>query len=162
ALRSSLSAVVRRFRFGFSHETARQAVAANLPDRDTRVAGLRDGLHRLTGALKKRRWVVAFDLHLDPFYGDRPAPGIVGGQTQSGPHPSSGCAPAVLVPRRHRYTVGLLLLDPGAKPHEVVAALLAQLDARGLRLRGAVLDSGFDSGDVLLVLQQRGLAYTVP
>lgn len=31
ALGSSLSAVVRRFRLGFSHETARQAVAANLP-----------------------------------------------------------------------------------------------------------------------------------
>ncbi|HXG09973.1 MAG TPA: hypothetical protein VNK04_09305, partial [Gemmataceae bacterium] len=34
ALPSSLAAVVRRFRFGFSHETARQAVTANLPDRE--------------------------------------------------------------------------------------------------------------------------------
>ena len=162
ALRSSLSAVVRRFRFGFSHETARQAVRANLPDRDALTRALRDGLHRLTGALKRRRWVVAFDLHLDPFYGDRQAPGLVGGQKKGGTNYFYGYATAVLVHRRHRYTVGLLPLEPGAKPHAVVAALLAQLDARGLRLRGVVLDSGFDSGDVLLLLQQRGLAYTVP
>ncbi|MBW3608218.1 MAG: phosphoenolpyruvate carboxylase [Actinobacteria bacterium] len=40
ALRSSLAAVVRRFRFGFSHETARQALRANLPE----LARLQDGL----------------------------------------------------------------------------------------------------------------------
>jgi hypothetical protein len=162
ALRSSLSAVVRRFRFGFSHETARQAVAANLPGRDTLATALRDGLHRLTGALKRRRWVVACDLHLDPFYGGRQAPGIVGGQQKQGTNYFYGYATAVLVHRRHRYPVGLLPLEPGAKPHEVVAALLAHLDARGLRLRGVVLDGGFDSGDTLLLLQQRGLAYAVP
>ena len=50
----------------------------------------------------------------------------------------------------------------GEKPHEVVAALLAQMDARGLELRGVVLDSGFDSGETLLLLQERKLSYTVP
>ena len=45
ALRSSLSAVVRRFRFGFSHETARQAVAANLPDLPALTDGLLDALY---------------------------------------------------------------------------------------------------------------------
>src|SRR5205085_12504059 len=69
---------------------------------------------------------------------------------------------AELVHRRHRYTVGLLALPGKIKPHEVVAALLAQLDERGVRLRGVVLDSGFDSGETLLLLQGRGLAYTVP
>ena len=44
ALRSSLSAVVRRFRFGFSHETARQALKANLPTRDRLTDGLLDAL----------------------------------------------------------------------------------------------------------------------
>ena len=48
------------------------------------------------------------------------------------------------------------------KPHEVVATLLAQLDQHGVKLRGVVLDSGFDSGATLLLLQGRGLSYTVP
>src|SRR5439155_6626137 len=62
ALRSSLSAVVRRFRFGFSHETARQAVRANLPDVPTLTERLVDALYQLGPRLRRRRWVVALDL----------------------------------------------------------------------------------------------------
>src|SRR5436309_6775240 len=78
ALRGSLSAVVRRFRFGFSHETARQAVGANLPEPTTLAGRLVGALQRLGGRLRHRLWVVAMDLHYQPFYGDRHAPGVVG------------------------------------------------------------------------------------
>src|SRR4051812_375361 len=54
ALRSSLSAVVRRFRFGFSHETARKAVHANLPDCARLTSALLGALHRLSGRLRRR------------------------------------------------------------------------------------------------------------
>src|SRR5271168_5330856 len=71
ALRSSLSAVVKRFCFGFSHETARKAVAANLPDQNKLTEGLLDALYRFgSRALRRRCWVVAIDEHRDPFYGD--------------------------------------------------------------------------------------------
>lgn len=162
ALRSSLSAVVRRFRFGFSHETARQAVHANLPDCQTLTPRLLEALHRLGGRWRRRRWVVAMDLHYQPFYGDRSTPGIVGGQKKQGTNYFYGYATAELIHRRHRYTVGLLPVEGKCKPHEVVATLLAQLDKQGVPLRGVVLDSGFDSGETLLLLQERGLAYTVP
>jgi hypothetical protein len=162
ALRSSLSAVARRFRLGFSHETARKAVRANLPGVSALTTALVGALHRLSGRLRRRRWVVALDLHYDPFYGDRTTPGVIGGPKKQGTHYSYGYATAELVHRRHRYTVGLLALAEGAKPHAVVAGLLAQLDEQGVRLRGVVLDSGFDSGEVLLLLQGRGLASTVP
>lgn len=162
ALRSSLSAVVRRFRFSFSHETARQAVHANLPDVPTLTGQLVDALYQLGPRLLRRRWVVAIDLHYCPFYGDRATRGVVGGQKKQGTKYFYAYATAELVHRRHRYTVGLLPLTGKFKPHEVVAALLAQLQARGLRLRGVVLDSGFDSGETLLLLQQQHLAYTVP
>lgn len=162
-LRSSLSAVVRRFRFGFSHETARQALNANLPGLDALTAGLVDALHAFgRRLLRRRRWVVAIDLHYCPFYGDRATPGVVGGQQKHGSKYHYAYATAVLVHRRYRYTVGLLALERHAKPHQVVAALLAQSEAGGLRLRGVVLDAGFDSGETLLLLQARGLAYTVP
>ena len=45
ALRSSLSAVVQRFRFGCCHETARRALDANLPPVDRLANGLVDALH---------------------------------------------------------------------------------------------------------------------
>ena len=162
ALRSSLSAVVRRFAFGFSHETARQATRANLPDVAGLTVALVGALHRLGGRLRRRKWVVAMDLHYRPYYGDRAAAGIVGGQKKQGTNYFYAYATAELVHRRHRYTVGLLAVEKNLKPHEVVAALLTQLDGHGVRLRGVVLDSGFDSGETLLLLQQRGLAYGVP
>jgi hypothetical protein len=163
SLGSSLSALVRRFGFGFSHETARKAVAANLPAGDLLTAGLVQALHACGGrALRGRRWDVAIDLHYSPFYGDRRTPGIVGGPKKAGTKYFFAYATAVLLHRRHRYTVGLLGLTGSLKPHAIVAALLAQLDGRGLRLRGVVLDSGFDSGETLLLLQRRRLAYCVP
>jgi Transposase DDE domain len=163
ALASSLSAVVKRFLFGFSHETARKAVAANLPDLATLTDGLLDALHLFGRRLLRRReWVVAIDSHRAPFYGDRSARGVTGGQKKHGSKYAYAYATAALVHHRHRFTVGLLALTGGERPHEVVAALLGQVEARGLRLRGVVLDSGFDSGEVLLLLQRRGLSYTVP
>ncbi len=162
ALRATLSAVARRFGFGFSHETARQAVRANLPDVDRLTGGLVDALHRFGRRLKRRRWVAAIDLHYRPFYGDRQATGVVGGQKKQGTKYFYAYATAVLVHKRHRYTVGLLACDGGHKPHEVVAALLEQVRRRGVRLRGVVLDSGFDSGETLLLLQEQQLSYAVP
>jgi hypothetical protein len=163
ALGASLSAVVRRFAFGFSHETARRAVAANLPGPAALQEGLLDALYALgSRRLRRRRWDVAIDLHYSPYYGDRSAPGVVGGPKKQGTKSFYAYATAVLLHRRHRDTVGLLALERNTKPHEVVAALLDQLAARGLRVRGVVLDSGFDSGETLLLLQGRGLAYTVP
>jgi Transposase DDE domain len=163
ALGSSLYAVVTRFLFGFSHETARQAVRANLPDQGRLTDGLLDALHGFGGRLlRRRRWVAALDVHLDPFYGDPGTPGAVGGKKKQGTKYFFGYATAVLVHHRHRYTVGLLALRGGEKPHEVVAALLGQLEARGLKPRGVVLDAGFDSGDVLRLLQEEGLSYAVP
>src|SRR6185437_16097579 len=85
ALRSSLSAIVRRFRFGFSHETARQAVAANLPDLQQLQQGRLDALYAFgSRTLRRRRWDIAIDQHNCPFYGDRNTPGILGGQKKHG------------------------------------------------------------------------------
>src|SRR5262249_46615405 len=86
ALRSSLSAVVRTFRFGCSHETARQALRANLPTGpdalDTLCEGLVRALHDVAALGRRdrrRRWDVAIDTHYAPYYGANPTrtPGVV-------------------------------------------------------------------------------------
>lgn len=163
ALRSSLSAVARRFRLGFSHETARKAVAARLPGVDALTAGLLDALYLVrTRAWRRRRWDVAIDQHYAPFYGARGTPGVLGGQRKQGTHYSYGYATAVLLHRGRRYTVGLLALAGGQRPDRVVRDLLDQAAARGLAVRGVALDSGFDSADTLRLLRRRRLAYAVP
>jgi hypothetical protein len=163
ALRSSLSAIVRRFHFSFSHETARQAVAANLPDLQRLQQGLLDALYCFGWPmLRRRRWDIAIDQHYCPIYGDRNTPGIIGGQKKHGSKHHYAYATAALLHRRHRYTVGLMALDRDYKPHEIVTILLTQVHRRGVRLRGVALDSGFDSGETLLLLQGLGLSYVVP
>jgi hypothetical protein len=163
ALRSSLSAVARRFALGFSHETARQAVRATLPDLGRLTAGLVDALHAVGGrGLRRRRWDVALDLHYAPYYGRRGTPGVVGTRRTAGTHYAYGYATAVLLHRGARYTVGLAPVTGPARPDAVAAALLDQLAARRVRVRGVVLDSGFDSADTIRVLRRRGVWYAVP
>ena len=162
ASRSSPSAVVRRFAFGFSHETARRAVRANLPDAATLAAALVGALHRRGGRLRRRRRVVAIAWHYRPCYGGHATAGVVGGQKKQGTHYFYAHAAAELVRRRHGYAVGLPPRAGNAPPHAVAAAPLTQRDERGRRPRGVVLDGGFDGGETPPLLRERGLAYGVP
>jgi hypothetical protein len=160
----TLYAVAGRY-FAFSHETARRALLANLPDADTLTARLVDALHDVllfSRRDRRRRWTVAIDTHNVPYYGCRSTAGIVGGQKKQGTKYFFQYATAVLIHRRRRYTVGLVALTKATPAHQVVATLLEQVRRHGLRIGGVVLDSGFDSGETLLDLQRRGLSYTVP
>jgi hypothetical protein len=163
ATTASLFAAARRF-FPFSHETARAAVQANLPDMGRLVAGLVNSLYdvaRFSRRDRRRPWLLGIDTHNKAYYGRR-TPGVVGGPKKQGTKWSFGYATAVLLHKRRRYTVGLCPLTPAMNPDDVVRVLLDQIAEKGLRIRGVALDSGFDSGEVLLLLQERGLAYTVP
>lgn len=160
---ASLFAVARRF-FRFSHETAARAVKANLPDRGRLVRGLRDALHEAAGLSRldrRRPWLLAIDTHFVPYYGRR-TPDVLGGPKKQGTKWFFGYATAVLLHKGRRLTVALCPLAPRFKPHEVVRTLVRQVGDKGLKIRGVVLDSGFDSGETFLFLQGRRLSYTVP
>ena len=93
----------------------------------------------------------------------RPAHGVRGGRPETAGHQvvlrlRHGRA----VARGRRYTVAVCPLAPKTKPHEIVRTLWQQIAAHGLKVRGVVLDSAFDSGATLLLLQEYGVAYTVP
>jgi hypothetical protein len=151
--------------FHFSHETARAALHHNLTSLDELTDRLADALHAVaafTRRDRRRAWTGAIDLHYVPFYGARDTPGIVGGPKKAGTSFFHCYATCVLIHRRRRYTVGLLAVHKGQKPHEQVKALLAQVAARGLSIGGVVLDAGFDSGETILLLQEQKLSYTVP
>jgi hypothetical protein len=163
---ASLFATVRRF-FSVSHQTASLAVKANLPD-SKHIARLTDGLvkalfevARFSRQDRRRRWMVAIDTHNVPYYG-KPTSYVVGGQKKQGTKRFFAYATAVLLHKHRRYTIALEPLPPQTKPHEIVRTLLDQIAKKGLKIRGVTLDSAFDSGDTLLLLQERRLAYAVP
>jgi hypothetical protein len=160
---ASLFATVRRF-FPFSHETASRAVKANLPAMDQLVGGLVQVLHDVASFSaqdRRRRWLLAIDTHYVAYYGRR-TPWVLGGPKKQGTKWFLGYATACLLHEHRRYTVALCPLDSPMKPHVIVQTLLDQIASRGLKIRGVALDSAFDSGDTLLLLQERRLAYTVP
>jgi hypothetical protein len=160
----TLFAVAKRY-FRFSHETARKALHDNLPKLDVLTSRLVDALHAVAAFTRRDRlrlWIVAIDLHSVPYYGSRFADHIVGGQKKQGTQFFHCYATAVLIHRRRRYTVGLLSVPKGLKPHEQVKTLLEQVGSRGLKIGGVVLDAGFDSGETLLLLQEKKVNYTVP
>jgi hypothetical protein len=160
----TLLAVTQRF-FRFCHETARQALRSNLPKADVLTDRLVDALHDVLAFSRKdrrRRWTVAIDVHNVPYYGSRVTTGIVGGQKKQGTKYFFSYATAVLIHRRRRYTVGLMAITKSTPVHQIVATLLGQIDTHGLLIGGVVLDSGFDSGETILLLQDRKVSYTVP
>jgi hypothetical protein len=163
---ASLFAVVRRF-FSFSHQTASLAVKANLPDRqhsEHLTRGMVNALYDVAAFSRRdrrRRWLAAIDVHLVPYYG-QPTPDVVGGPKKQGTKLFFAYATAVLLHKRRRYTIALEPLAPRTKPHAIVRVLLEQIAAKGLHIKGVTRDSAFDSGDTLLLLQERALAYAVP
>ncbi len=160
----TLFAIATRY-FHFSHETARAALHHNLTSLDELTDRLADALHAVaafTRRDRRRTWTCAIDLHYVPFYGARDTPGIIGGPKKAGTQFFHCYATCVLIHRRRRYTVGLLAVEKGLKPHEQVEALLEQVTSRGLSIGGAVLDAGFDSGETILLLQEAKLSYAVP
>ena len=156
---ASLYATVRRF-FSFSHQTGSLAVKANLPDRasaDQLTRGLVEALYDVMAFSRqdrRRRWMVAIDVNNVPYYGP-PTPDVVGGPKKQGTKWFYAYATAVLLHKHRRYTVALAPLPRHAKPHEIVRFLLDQIAEKGLKIRGVTLDSGFDSGETLLLLQER-------
>jgi hypothetical protein len=163
---ASLFATVRRF-FSFSHQTGSLAVKANLPDRkniDRLTRGLVDALHNVLAFSRpdrRRRWMVAIDVNNIPYYGP-PTADVVGGPKKQGTQYFFAYATAVLLHKRRRYTVALIPVPPKTKPHEIVRLLLDQIARKGLKIHGVTLDRAFDSGETLLLLQERSLAYSVP
>ena len=165
ATAASLFATARRFfRDRFSHQTAAAAVKDQLPSLERLTAGLVQGLHDVacfSHRDRQRAWSLAIDTHYVGYYG-RPTPLLVGGPKKQGTKRFFGYATAILLHGHRRYTVGLLTLKKGHKPHQIVRTLLDQVAEKGLKIKRVALDSGFDSGETIRLLQERRLAYVVP
>jgi hypothetical protein len=158
----SLFAAVGLLKFGVSHETARQALRAQLlpPEQLTSrlVAALQADLPR---RLRRRSWRLAIDLHRLPFYGDRRTPGLLGGQAQRGTKYFWTYATAVLLHHGRRWTVGLIPVTRNDML-AVLQALHGQLQQAQVRIRCLLLDRGFFAAPVISWLQQQAIPFVIP
>lgn len=160
---SSLFDIVRRL-FPFTHHAAYRAAHANAASPGGVADALNRALHgvfRLSRIDRRRAWVVAIDTHLVPYYGRRTA-AVVGGPRKAGTKYFHGYATAAIVAKGWRYTVAVEPYTPADRPHDLVRRLLDRVAASGLKIQGVTADSGFESGDTLLLLRERGLAYAIP
>jgi Transposase DDE domain len=160
----SLWAVCQEARLPRCPETIRLAVRSWLP---AVPAALLPGLlaalhHRLPKALARRPRVLAIDLHHQPYYGDRRTPGTVRGQPKLGTKTFFAYATALVVHKGQSYTVGLLPVRAGLSYPEILAALLAQAAAGGLRPKVVLLDRGFYGAPAITWLQENRLAFVMP
>jgi hypothetical protein len=161
---ASLFATVSRF-FAFCHETASQAVKANLPTMDRLVSGLGQSLYdvaQFSRQDRRRKWLLAIDTHNVAYYGKNRNTYVVGGQKKQGTSWFHCYATAVLLHKHRRYTIALCPVAKHTRTDEIVQTLLEQITEKGLKIQGVALDSGFDSGETILLLQEKGLAYVVP
>jgi hypothetical protein len=164
ALNVALSAVARHAaRVG--RETARKALAADLPDDlDTLEQRLAAALrHHLPGAFRRQPIPIAIDVHRRPFYGDRDTTaGVVAGKSDRSTGWFWTCATAVaLVPGR-RHTLALTAVRRGEGHAAVVERLLTQVNWAGLRVQYVLLDREFYASGVVNALRRRSLRFIIP
>jgi len=160
-LGASLSGIVKRYCFGCSHETARKALKANLPELDVLTQRLRKSLlEEVPDDLFGKAWDIAIDRHDVPFYGPKDTPGVLGGPKKKATNRFFAYVTAVIVCAGSRYTVALApLTDASFWP--AVRMLLEQLKQNNIRIRTLLLDRGFFSAEVITGLTDADVPFVV-
>jgi putative transposase len=164
ALGASLSGLCKKLASAPTGTTVLSALGEALPaDLQELQKRLQAGLHALVPpALRGRRLAMAADLHLRPFYGDKKTPGLYTGPRQQGTTRFFAYATLAVLEQGRRFTVGLVPVETGRPLEEVLAGLLAQARACGLRPAYLLLDRGFYDADVFLALQRARVPFVVP
>jgi Transposase DDE domain len=160
----SLFAATRRLLGAPSHETVRQALRFNLPDRDELEARLNRALVAdVPKALARRRQRLAIDLILIPYHGQPESDGeLYRGQAKSGTTHFHAYATAYLSRHGQRFTLALTVVRQGEKLEKVLQRLLRRCAHVGVRPRLLLLDRGFWTVGVIRYLQAARHPFLMP
>jgi len=153
---------------------------ADAPSDQAMITALDDGLPKtlpvlerrlneaLTGQLPRRwprrKWQVAIDWHLTPYYGQpfRSRNELYYGKPRQGTKQFHAYASACLINHGERYTVALTYV----RRHESMVAALGRLVGRmrelGLKIRHILVDRAFFNVPVVEFLQQEKLPFVMP
>ena len=143
----------------------RDALVALCPEAETLEQQLNASFAaQLPKAVKNRRWRLAIDLNLRPYYGQahRRAEEIYRSQAKSGTTHFHAYATCYIVHKGRRYTVALTRVEKGAALVEVVKRLLRRARQAGVRPNLLLLDRGFYSVAIIRYLQAARYPFIMP
>ncbi len=114
--------------------------------------------------LRRRRWEIAIDWHLVPYYGKPHTSDneLCGGPRRAGTSTFHAYATACIVCRGQRYTLALTWVRRSDSTIKVLERLLDRIDQLGLKTRCLLLDRMFFTFAVLQFLKQRKVPFLMP
>lgn len=163
---TSIFAVCRDLNQAPSAQAVYDALEAGLP-RTLRVLENRlNGAMRTTWSrrLQRRRWQVAIDWHLVPYYGQplRSRNELYRSKMQKGTTHFHAYATVCIVQHGHRYTLALTWIRRHESMVTVVERLLACLREMAVKIRVLLLDRAFFNTPVLALLQTEKIPFLMP
>src|SRR3954468_5098054 len=162
---TSLSDACKSLRRAPSHEAARLALIATLPDFATLQRRLNAALAgKLPRALRRRPHRLAAGLVLIPYHGQplHDPDEIYRSQAKSGTSHFHAYATLYVIHRGCRFTVALTAVKGGEPLEEVLKRLLHRAAAVGVRCRLLLPDRGFYSVGVIRYLQAARRPFLMP
>ena len=162
----SISAACRDLADGPSDQAVMTALDDGLPKTLTVLERrLNEALTgELPRRLRRRKWQVAIDWHLSPYYGQpyRSRNELYYGKPRQGTKKFHAYASACIVERGHRYTVALTWVRRHESTVTVLRRLVARIREIGLKFRCVLLDRAFFNVPVVEFLQQEQLPFLMP
>lgn len=120
--------------------------------------------HSWPRRLQRRRWQVAIDWHLVPYYGEahKSRNEIYRCQRRQGTTHFHAYATACIVQYGHRYTLALTWVRRHESMVVVLRRLLARIRELAVKTKVLLLDRAFYAAPVLALLQQEQLPFLMP
>jgi hypothetical protein len=114
--------------------------------------------------LQRRRWQVAIDWHLVPYYGQahKSRNELYRSKQRQGTTHFHAYATACIVQYGHRYTLALTWIRRHESTVVVLRRLLARMHEMGVKIKVLLLDRAFFSAPVTALLQQEQLPFLMP
>jgi hypothetical protein len=162
----SISAACRDLSDGPSDQAVMNALEDGLPKT---LSVLERRLNEsLTGALprrmKRRRWEIAIDWHLSPYYGQphQSRNELYYGKPRQGTKKFHAYASACIVEHGQRYTLALTWVRRHESTVTALRRLVARIRELGLKIKCVLLDRAFFNVPVVEFLQQERLPFLTP
>lgn len=150
---------------GPSDQAVRNYLAASLPEPSEWEMRLNNALlSQLPSWMLKRKWEIAIDLHLSPYYGQpmHDKSELYTNKRRQGTSRFHAYATACIVVRGFRYTLALTSVLRNEPMADVTRRLVAKIRNIGLKIRCFLLDRAFFNIKVIALLQAEKIPFLMP
>lgn len=163
---TSISAACRDLPHGPSDRATMIALSEGIPKTlSVLERRLNESLtHAFPRAMRRRKWDVAIDWHLTPYYGEpfKSRNELYYGKPYQGTTKFHAYATACIVSRDERYTVALTWVRRHETATVAVKRLIAQIRKIGLKIRRFLLDRAFFNLPIVQLLQAEEIPFLMP